>query len=140
MLGRVNTSLPLTKSAYEFWNGSAYVKDWTAARPVMHGLAQGEVYRSNLFCPGEGKDYVFIGVSNQATSKVLMSVAGQLEGSWQDWFELFTATSLDYSAGYRYCIYPHPWAFREQDGELMVTWCEPFPGGVIAAKVKFQMQ
>ncbi|KAI9784213.1 MAG: hypothetical protein M1816_001035 [Peltula sp. TS41687] len=140
LLGRVNTRQPLLKSAYEFWNGSTYVKDWRAAQPVMHGMSQGEVYRSNLFWPGQGRDYVCIGVSSQATSKILMSVAGQLEGPWQEWFEIGDATSLDCPSGYRYCIYPHPWAFREQDGELMVTWCEPWPGAVIAAKLTFERE
>ena len=38
---------------------------------------------------------------------------------------------------FRYCIYPHLFASHTRNAELMVTWSEQWPGGVIAGRVEF---
>lgn len=139
MLARVPVGHPLVKEAYEYWDGQEYVRDMTKAVPVLWGVSQGCIFRSRLFPKGQGKDYIFLGVGSGGTSKVLMNVAAQLEGPWNEWHELFTAMGLNQKEGYKYCVYPHQWAFGEDKGELMVTWSEHWPGGVVAAKVKFEM-
>ena len=52
---------------------------------------------------------------------------------------LCTASGIDRPIGFMYCMYPHPWAFNEEEGELLVTWSENWPGGVVGAKVKLSM-
>ncbi|KAI9813219.1 MAG: hypothetical protein M1826_002535 [Phylliscum demangeonii] len=139
VLGRVPVEQALDRTAYQYWNGVAYTSDPTHAKPVLTGFAQGQIYRSQLFQPGQGMDYVFIGVNRTGDSKVIMSVAPNLEGPWVDFWAILTATGIDYPDPYRYCMFPHPWAFREQDGVLLITWCEQWPGGVVAGKVSFAM-
>lgn len=89
-----------------------------------------------MFAPELGLKYVFIGVNSYGDSKINMGCSRSLEGPYE-MFQIADATGIDQD-GYMYCIYPHPWAFREEDGELMVSWSEHWPGGVIAAKLKFQ--
>ncbi|KAI9883434.1 MAG: hypothetical protein M1823_004808 [Watsoniomyces obsoletus] len=139
LLARVRTDRTLDRSAYQVWNGSGYGGIITDAKPVMKNFAQGQFYRSSLFEPGQGRDFIFVGCDMSGSSSVLMATAPCLEGPWEEFIPLFSAPNLDGPDGYRYCMYPHPWAFKEADGELLVTWSEHWPGGVIAAKVKFEM-
>jgi len=137
MLGRVAVmSDPFKRSAYTFWNGEGYVADMDSAKPAFSDKQHGGIYRSKLFHPSEDKNYIFIGVGTGGDSKVIMGTAPKLEGPWE-FLNLFQATGLKCFNPFMYCIYPHPWAFDAKEGELMVTWSEPYPGGVIAAKVKF---
>ena len=50
-----------------------------------------------------------------------------------------TGRGIDVPDKYIYCVYPHPWVFGDNNGELFVTWSEQWPGGVIGAKIKFEM-
>lgn len=91
-----------------------------------------------MFAPETGVKYVFIGVNRWADSGIMMGCSKSLEGPFE-MFKVAEATGIDHKDNYMYCIYPHPWAFKEVDGELMVTWSEHWPGGVVAAKLTFQM-
>ncbi|KAI9765870.1 MAG: hypothetical protein M1835_007308 [Candelina submexicana] len=138
LLARVPHTGVQDRDAYEFWNGGDWVSDWHYAAPVMDHMQHGAIYKSRLFGPGQGTNYIFIGVNSWADSCVMMGVAAQREGPFE-FTNLFEAQGIDQKEGYKYCIYPHPWAFKEEEGELMVTWSESWPGGVVAAKVKFEM-
>lgn len=137
-LGRVAAGKASIPDEYQAWDGSDYVADRKMAVPVLQNMAHGGFHRSCLFKPSCGWKYMFIGVSGEGTSKVLMSVATRLEGPWIEFHELFTAEGIDCHIGYKYCVYGHPWAFG--DGELLVTWSEHWPGGVVAGKVTFEME
>lgn len=40
-----------------------------------------------------------------------------------------------------YCMFAHPWAFSEEDGELMISWSEgSMAGKVVAAKVTLKKE
>ncbi|KAI9821126.1 MAG: hypothetical protein M1827_003860 [Pycnora praestabilis] len=138
LLAKVPVAEVENRAAYEFWNGEAYVADWGWAVPVMAQMQHGAVWESRLFGPGRGHDFVFVGVSSAGDSKVRMGTAPRLEGPWK-FSDVFEALGKDYPDGYMYCMYPHPWAFREEEGELMVSWSEHWPGGVVAAKLVFAM-
>ncbi|KAI9800496.1 MAG: hypothetical protein M1825_004044 [Sarcosagium campestre] len=138
LLARVKVAFALTKSAYEFWDGYEYGKDWKKAEAVTEGVQHGKFYRSKLFEPGTGHDYVFVGVATSGTSQIVMGTAPRIEGPWK-MQDLCGAPGIEYPDGFKYCIYPHPWCFREEDGEMLVTWCEQFPGGVIAGKIRLEI-
>ncbi|KAI9839776.1 MAG: hypothetical protein M1837_002015 [Sclerophora amabilis] len=138
VLGRVRSNLAYSKNAYQYWNGEQYVSNVRDAKPIMHQMQHGAFWRSKLFCPGQGRDYVFVGVNSFGDSKVLMATAAQIEGPWE-MTELCMAQPINHPSSFLYCVFPHPWAFKEEDGELMVTWSEQCPGGVVAAKLKFEM-
>ena len=141
MLGRISTNGScFDKTAYEFWNGNQYVKDASQAKAVFSNKGQGSIYRSDLFNPAvTGKKYVFVGNGVMAESMVIVGTACQLEGPWE-FFNVCQATSAAQPNQWMYCIYPHPWAIDEKiKAELMVTWSEHYPGGILAAKLAFDM-
>ena len=119
-----------------YWDGSDWVQDWHSAAVVIEGMQQGAIVRSKLF--GEERPFMFVGTSKWADSKVIMGASAKLEGPWK----LEPVCQVDgikepRSTGkWMYCIYPQLWASDEEKAELMVTWSEQYPGGVIAAKIK----
>ena len=137
LLARVRVGLVLSRSAYEFWNGEEYTIDPRSAAPIFMNTQHGGIFRSNLFAPDSGIRYVFIGVSADGDSKINMGCSKTLEGPFE-MFKIADARGLTQD-GYTYCIYPHPWACREEDGDVLVTWSEAWPGGVVASRLRFQM-
>lgn len=133
ILARVSKYLPTTKHAYRYWNGERYVEDWRHAVPVLQDIQHGSFFNSGLF--GPERRWVFVGCSKFGTSMVMMGAEARLEGPWS-LTPLFRADYLDQPQGYRYCMYGHPWAYDAEQGELLVTWSEGWPGGVVGAKVK----
>ncbi|KAL8763973.1 MAG: hypothetical protein Q9184_000416 [Pyrenodesmia sp. 2 TL-2023] len=119
---------------YEFWNGRNYVFNIEKAKPVMTDFQQGQIFESHLF--GPRLPWVFVGVTKWADSMVMIGVASRVEGPW-DIRPLFRAQGIKQPDAYQYCVYPHPWATDRMKNELLVSWCDPWPGGVILAKVKF---
>ncbi|KAL9131932.1 MAG: hypothetical protein Q9175_006647 [Cornicularia normoerica] len=124
------------KEAHYYWDGGDWVQDWKKAVVVIEGMQQGAIVRSKLF--GEDKPFMFVGTSKWADSMVFMGASAKLEGPWK----LEAVCEVDgikepKSQGkWMYCIYPQLWASDEKKAELMVTWSEQYPGGVIAAKLK----
>ena len=124
------------KEAHCYWDGSNWVHDWREAAVVMEDMQQGAIIRSKLF--GEDRPFMFVGTSKWADSQVFMGASARLEGPWK----LEAVCRVDgikepTSRGkWMYCIYPQLWASDEKNAELMVTWSEQYPGGVIAASIK----
>jgi hypothetical protein len=143
-IGRVRARHPEEKgayarSAYEFFDGQNFGKDLNCAVSIMPGFTQGNIFRSNLFHPSHNANYLFIGCNNYGDSKIIMGWASKPEGPWQ-FRHIADAVGIGGPEGYKYAMYAHPWAFNEANGELMVTWSEHWPGGVVAAKLKFRME
>ena len=134
ILARVPRDSPWRRDMYTFWDGKGYVPWWQAAVPVLKDVQHGAIINSSLF--GNDRPWVFIGCTKWADSKVMIGAAAHLQGPWE-LTPVWQATGIDYPQEYMYCMYPHQWAFAEEDGELMVTWSEAWPGNVIAAKLKF---
>lgn len=135
-LARVNKFSATLIHKYEYWDGSEYVKDMRKAIPVLEDVQHGAIVHSGIF--GRDRPWIFVGCTKWADSQVMIGAAGCLEGPWM-LTPLFTAGGLDRPAPYMYCMYPHPWAFNEEDGELLITWSEHWPGGVVGARVKLTM-
>lgn len=135
-LARVSKYKPTSRESYEFWDGKTYVSDWGRAIAILHDIPQGQFVRSDLF--GSDRPWIFVGCTKWADSKVMMGASCRLEGPWE-LTPLCTAEGIDRRDEWMYCIYPHPWAFNEEEGELLVTWSEHWPGGVVGAKVKLRM-
>jgi hypothetical protein len=141
MLARVNTRCVLDRSQYMYWDGQKYQADLGKAKAVMDDVQHGAIYRSKLFEPNKGRDWVFIGCSRFGDNKVLIGVSANVEGP-------YTTVALMHAfplapmpeEPFRYCMYPHPWAFKEEKGELMITWSEgSMNGNVVAVKVELAM-
>ncbi|KAL9075500.1 MAG: hypothetical protein Q9161_001572 [Pseudevernia consocians] len=136
ILARVDQYKTAHREHYEYWDGSDWVPRWHDAIPVLHDVQHGAIIHTNLF--GEGKPFVFVGVNKQADSMVQIGAAAEIQGPF-DLTAVCVATGIDHDEKYKYCIYPHPFASNVPKRELMVTWSEHWPGGVIAAKLKFKI-
>ena len=135
VLARVSRHRPFVRDAYRFWNGSEYVRDMDT-KGVLFNVQHGAIFKSTLF--GPERPWVFVGCSRFPDSKVLVGAAARIEGPWE-LTAVCDAVGIEFPKGNMYCMYPHPWVFDETKGELMVTWSENWPGGVVAAKLKFDM-
>jgi len=89
--------------------------------------------RSTLF--GSSKPFVFVGNNGWGDSNVVIGASASLEGPWETQ-TVCRAEGINYKKTMMYCMYPHLWASKVEEGELMVTWSEQWPGGVVAAELK----
>jgi len=118
---------------YTYWNGEEYVSNPDEAVPVFEQMQAGMVFRSKLF--GPSRPFVFVGNNGWVDSKVVIGASASLEGPWETQ-TVCQATGVKHKDTIMYCMYPHLWASKVKEGELMVTWSEQWPGGVVAAKLK----
>ena len=124
------------KGAHYYWDGAGWVQDWQKAAVVIEGMQQGAIVRSELF--GEDRPFLFVGTSKWADSQVFMGASARLEGPWE-LKAVCKAEGIREPTGkgkWMYCIYPQLWASDEENAELVVTWSEQYPGGVVAARIK----
>ena len=135
-LARVSNYKLTSRDSYEFWDGFEYVRDWQRAIPVLEDIQHGAFLPSHIF--GRDRPWIFVGCTKWADSQVMIGAECRLEGPWT-LTPLFTASGIHRPDNYMYCMYPHPWAFEEEQGELLITWSEHWPGGVVGAKVKLTM-
>lgn len=134
-VARVHKEVAEVQSAYEHWDGSIWTSDAAVApAPVFSDLPQGAIFRTSLF--GPSTPFAFAGVSKWASSRIRIGLAPRLEGPW-DIRDVGLAEGINHSKEYRYCFYPHPWALNGA-GELMMTWSEHYPGGIVAANLEFK--
>lgn len=136
ILARVDQYHTAIRDWYEYWSGGDWVPRWHDAIPVLHDVQHGAIVHTNLF--GKDKPFVFVGVNNQADSMVQIGAAADIQGPF-DLTALCKATGIDHDERHKYCIYPHLFASNVPKRELVVTWSEHWPGGVIAAKLKFKI-
>ncbi|KAL8768070.1 MAG: hypothetical protein Q9209_005613 [Squamulea sp. 1 TL-2023] len=134
LLARVPKANCQHRHMYQYWNGSRYVGEISEAASVLRDYQQGQFFRSDMF--GPYFPWLFIGCTKWADSQVMMGAAARLEGPWHT-HAIHLATGIRDQINYRYCMYPHPWATNTAKGKLLVTWCDKWPGGVIAAKIHF---
>ncbi len=141
MLAKVNIRWVLDRSRYTYWDGQEYQADICKAKQIMEDVQHGAIYCSKLFGPNKDHDWVFVGCSRFGDNKVLIGVSANLEGPYQtaELIDTFSIIPMP-KVSSRYCIYPHPWAFKEEEGMLLITWSEgSIEGGVVAVKVHFAM-
>ncbi|KAF6237509.1 hypothetical protein HO173_004399 [Letharia columbiana] len=140
MLARVDQYETALRDRYEYWSGSDWVQRWHDAVPVLHDVQHGAIIHTNLF--GKEKPFVFVGVNNRADSMVQIGAAAEVQGPFA-LTAVCQATGIKNDKEHKCCIYPHIyphlWASNVPKRELMITWSESPPGGVIAAKLKFKI-
>jgi hypothetical protein len=141
MLAKVNINKVTDRECYSFWDGKSYQPHVEKARPVLRDLQHGSVYKSTLFEPNKGLDWVVIGSSSipRNQNKVIIGASGNIEGPYLT-YHLLEAFSpnLAQMTSLNSCVYPHPWAFQEESGVVMITWSEGGEEGrVFAVRVRF---
>ncbi len=136
ILARVSKLFPTSRNAYRYWDGQAWVEDWREGIHVMKDMQHGSFFKSTLF--GSQRPWVFVGCTSYGDSMVMLGAEASLEGPWT-LTPLIQATGITIRDQFRYCMYGHALALNAQKGELLVTWSEQWPGGVIGAKIKLSM-
>ena len=123
MLARVAVKNILQRDHYEYFDGDSYQHDISKSKPIMTGMQHGKIYRSKLFQSNTAKDWVFVGCNAFGDSTVQMGVAPRPEGPW-DIQDLMPAPPKEKHEDsiFTYCMFAHPWAYDESDGEIMITW------------------
>ena len=136
ILARVDHLETAFPHRYEYWSGNDWVPRWQDAQPVLHDVQHGAIIHTEMF--GKDKPFLFVGVNNQGDSMVQIGAAAEVQGPF-NLMAICKATGIDHDEKYKYCIYPHLFASNVPKRELIVTWSEHWPGGVIAAKLKFKI-
>ena len=136
ILARVDHLETASPHLYEYWDGDDWVPHWQDAQPVLHDVQHGAIIHTEMF--GKDKPFLFVGVNNQGDSMVQIGAAAEVQGPF-DLMAICKATGIDHDEKYKYCIYPHLFASNVPKRELIITWSEHWPGGVIAAKLKFKI-
>lgn len=136
ILGRVYKYATHDPHQYQYWDGAKWTNHWQEATSVFHDIPQGAVVQSRLF--GKEKPWLFVGVNKWADSMLQIGASAKLEGPW-DLIPLCKAKGIDNDKEFMYCMYPHIWASNDHKQELIVTWSEHCPGGVVGAKLKFKI-
>ena len=110
---------------------------------VMKNVQSGTVMHEQLFT--ERGHFIFIGCElggcGDDKTMVKMRLADEPMGPWfgeASLFDLNTANSGN--KGVRFGVHAHTWASDLENGEIMVSWTEPWPGSVEMARVKLAMQ
>ncbi|KAL8853583.1 MAG: hypothetical protein Q9221_001569 [Calogaya cf. arnoldii] len=104
------------RDMYQYWNGSNYVSVISEAAPVLKDYQQGQFFQSDLF---GSRSWVFVGCTKWGDSQVMIGTSNHLEGPWEV-HPVHLATGIKDTNNFRY-----------------FSWCEHWPGGVIAAKIRF---
>ncbi|KAG0135455.1 hypothetical protein HOY82DRAFT_551529 [Tuber indicum] len=152
---------------YKYWNGHDFISFPQASRPsvessyyrrgifippsppefkcVMKNIQSGTVMHARLFT--ERGHFIFIGRelcsggSDKKEAMVKMRLADEPMGPWFGEASLFDLNQADGgSKGVKFGVHAHSWASNLGNGEIIVSWTEPWPGGVEMAKVKLVMQ
>ena len=136
ILARVDRRETASRDHYEFWDGDEWVRHWQDAQPVLQDMAHGAVIYTRLF--GNDRPFVLVGVNTRGDSMVQIGAAAAVQGPFET-TAIYKATGIDNDNEHKHFIYPHLFASNIPKRELMVTWSEQLPGGVIAAKFKFKI-
>jgi hypothetical protein len=134
-LARARESTPSQSHNYEYWDGDQWSLDINSAVPVLSGYAEGTIYRTGMF--GKPYEWVFVGRSEKGARNVDIGLAADIWGPYTV-TELLTSEQLGHSIGNSF--YVHPWAFREDIGELLVTWKDEASGMIVGSKLFFEMR
>lgn len=143
VLARVLHYRKMSKEAHEYWDGSGWSSKMSDCKAVFGMMQHGQVFVTDMFGLDSLYKYAFIGCNAFADSKAQFGRATSPEGPWdfQEVKGLRTYAMQPHDpAPFRYCFYPHPWAFKTtQNGDLMITWSEGgMNGGVIAEILRFE--
>ncbi|EQL30818.1 hypothetical protein RJZ56_007214 [Blastomyces dermatitidis] len=135
-LARVSLLHPFEREYYQFWNGYSFTGDIKMIAPVLTGYAHGTIYKTQLF--GHNYQWAFIGSTDWNDSAVMMGAASEPQGPFEI-TQIASAENLLDTGAFSDCVYAHQWAYNETVGEVLVSWREKWPGGIIGAKFQLQM-
>lgn len=134
---------------YTYWDGEAFsaappTSESKGKRPhlepVLFNILTGTVFRTTLFSSTKEGLFIMIGCDGSGDGKVRFKIAENPWGPWrgEGWILDLETEDRGYT-GVKSCVYAHLWASDLERGELVLSWSEPWPGGVEMVKIGFEM-
>ncbi|CUS14601.1 unnamed protein product [Tuber aestivum] len=110
---------------------------------VMKNVQSGTIMHSQLF--SEQGHFIFIGCElgggENKEVVIKMRLADEPMGPWFGEASLFNLNKVNRgNNGVKFGVHAHSWASNLENGEILVSWTEPWPGGVEMARVKLVMK
>lgn len=134
---------------YTYWDGETFSAAPPTSEPkgkgphlepVLFNILTGTVFHTTLFSSTKEGLFVMVGCDGSGDGKVRFKIAENPWGPWRGEGWLLDLETED--RGYRgakSCVYAHLWASDLEQGELVLSWSEPWPGGVEMVKIGFEM-
>jgi hypothetical protein len=137
-VARVPVTQYAERSAYRFWNGSAWVDDVTQATGVMTDIPGGMSVSYNKYL----QQYIAVH-SGIFSSRIYIRTAPRPEGPWSQPIELMTGqASASTDTPYNYSALEHPELSRDDGRTIIVSYARPLQdfleGEVRVAEVTFK--
>jgi hypothetical protein len=148
VVARVPTSAADKRESYEYYDGTFWVKMIapdtrypSRCVPVFRNMQHGQIWKTKMFSTSSRSQWAFIGCNATGDSQVIFGRSSAPELPFTT-AKLMTASPLikQPDSSFTYCMYPHPWAFDGEKGDLMITWSEGgMKGNIVAVKVRLMM-
>lgn len=134
---------------YTYWDGETFspappISESKGKRPhlepVLFNILTGTVFHTTLFSSNNEGLFAMIGCDGSGDGKVRLKIAENPWGPWrgEGWLLDLETEDRGYT-GVKSCVYAHLWASDLEQGELVLSWSEPWPGGVEMIKIGFEM-
>lgn len=132
---------------YTYWDGETFSPPTSESKgkrphlePVLFNILTGTVFHTTLFSSTNEGLFVMIGCDGSGDGKVRLKIAENPWGPWrgEGWLLDLETEDRGYT-GVKSCVYAHLWASDLEQGELVLSWSEPWPGGVEMVKIGFEM-
>lgn len=126
-----------SRSSYSFLTKSGWKASYSGLddlEPVLGDQAQGAIFKlpyNGGFAPFK-KPYMWLGVNKWLDSKMWLGCAEHIEGPWDIQLLGMAPELMGKNSGHRYCLYPHIWGSKLNEGELLISWSDD---GVMGGKV-----
>ena len=136
-LARVSKQTPITPRLYQTWDGHQFSEYRERITPVFSGYSHGTVFRTSLF--GGLYKWAFIGLSSRGERTVDIGLAENIWGPYK-MSEIINPRMLPEGHEMTSSLFVHTWAFKEDMGQLMITWNDGNTGKIVGARLQFAMR
>lgn len=130
---------------YTYWDGGNFSASVSGSRdihlePVFFNIATGTIFHTTLFTSTREGLFVIVGCDGSGDGKVRFKIAEKPWGPWrgEGWLLDLKPENRGFE-GAKSCVYAHIWASDLERGEIVLTWSEPWPGGVEMVRIGFEM-
>lgn len=136
-LARVAKWTPTQPELYETWDGYQFSEYRRRIAPIFSGYSHGTVFRTRMF--GNSYKWAFIGLSERGERTVDIGLATNIWGPYK-MSEIMNPRMLPPNHEMTRSLFVHTWAFKEEQGQVMITWNDGNTGKIVGAKLQFAMR
>lgn len=132
---------PSKRKNYQYWGKKGWMdelKNNDDLAPILPSLGQGQVVKMPGHGP-HGMSLMAVSCEKWPTGQVMVAWADKMTGPWYSHGLGEAPKHWPDKTNLRYAMFPHPWAFDWNKGELLVTYSDDgqMGGSVIALRIKF---